>query len=190
MRASLTRSPLKRRTGRLRRSLAPRRHPAVAVRPRPLAADEALYLDTGARHAFLPLYARHREAVRVALEAAGLSPRVAESNIGEVFVRLMDGRAQVDRTRPLADTLRTLARSVARGEPEPSPPHDAAPHASHAMGGGRSDGGAHAHGRLPADHAVHGDPRVHLESRRPGDLRAHAHSRPHTIRGGIRCSGV
>lgn len=75
--------------------------------------DEACYLDTADGTAFLSLYVRHRDGVRTALEEAGLSTREAEARINEVFVRMMDGRSGVDRFRPLADTLRDLARVVA-----------------------------------------------------------------------------
>jgi hypothetical protein len=81
--------------------------------PGGLYPDEARYLDTADGSAFLSLYMRHRDGVRAELEAAGLSTREAEARINEVFVWMMDGRSEADRSRPLADTLRDLARVVA-----------------------------------------------------------------------------
>lgn len=77
-----------------------------------LYPDEALFLDTSDAHAFLSLYARHRDSVCAELETAGLSRREAETRINEVFVRMMDGRSGVDRSRRLAETLRGFARVV------------------------------------------------------------------------------
>jgi hypothetical protein len=101
-----------------------------------LHPDEVLYLATGAGEAFATLFARHRESVRRELEAAGLSPDQARSQVIVVFLRLMDSRIRVDRTRPLAQSLRDLARSVARqiqagcgGEAAGSPAVCAAPRA-------------------------------------------------------------
>jgi hypothetical protein len=79
-----------------------------------LEPDEAFYLATGSADAFTKLYARHRVLVREALESAGLDREQAESQVVVVFVRMIDLRTKVDRSKPLGDSLREHAHDVAR----------------------------------------------------------------------------
>lgn len=87
-------------------------HTRVTAPVSPLSRDEGAFLDTGSPDAFVRVYAVHRAAVLDELVRLGLDTVYAESFIGEVFVRLMDERAVIDRGRPLEQTLRGLACRV------------------------------------------------------------------------------
>jgi hypothetical protein len=78
-----------------------------------LVPAEERFLDTGDPAAHADVYFRHRDGVRAALEASGLAAIEAERLVGDVFVLMMDRRAAIDRSKPLADTLVELARTVA-----------------------------------------------------------------------------
>ncbi|HEU4561315.1 MAG TPA: hypothetical protein VFS20_25910 [Longimicrobium sp.] len=77
-----------------------------------LPAEEQ-FLDTADPAVFTDVYFRHRDGVRAALEASGLAAIGAELLVGDVFVRLMDQRAGIDRSKPLAESLSELAKAVA-----------------------------------------------------------------------------
>lgn len=79
-----------------------------------LAEDEEKFLADADAPSYLSLYSRHRDTVRRELEGAGLTPMDAEARVGLVFLRMTQMREQVDRTNPLVDTLRKLARAVAQ----------------------------------------------------------------------------
>ena len=88
-------------------------------RPSVLLPAEEQFLDTADPAVFTDVYFRHRDGVRAALEASGLAPVEAEMLVGDVFVRMMDERAVIDRSKPLADTLGELARAVAGSRVSP-----------------------------------------------------------------------
>ena len=78
-----------------------------------LVPAEERFIDTADPVAYADVYFRHRDGVRAALEACGLAAIEAERLVGDVFVLMMDQRAVIDRSKPLADTLVGFARTVA-----------------------------------------------------------------------------
>jgi hypothetical protein len=78
-----------------------------------LTPVEARYLDSAEPSAFADLYFGHREGVRQVLEGFGVPAGDAEYLVGDVFVRMMDQRGEIDRARPLSETLAGLASLVA-----------------------------------------------------------------------------
>jgi len=80
----------------------------VAVTP-----VEARYLDSAEPSAFAELYFGHREGVRHALQGCGVPTGETDYLVGDVFVRMMDQRREIDRSRPLSETLAGLANAVA-----------------------------------------------------------------------------
>lgn len=79
-----------------------------------LTRIEVRYLDSAEPSAFAELYFSHRERVRQALEGSGVPTGDTEHLVGDVFVRMMDQRGDIDRSRPLSETLAGLASAVAR----------------------------------------------------------------------------
>lgn len=79
-----------------------------------LTRIEVRYLDLAEPSAFAELYFSHRERVRELLEGCGVPAGDTEHLFGDVFVRMMDQRGEIDRSRPLSETLAGLARAVAR----------------------------------------------------------------------------
>jgi hypothetical protein len=59
---------------------------------------------------FMAIYMRYREAVRAALEAAGLSPADAENRVGSVFIRALNERERDGVS--LRERLLALAREI------------------------------------------------------------------------------
>ncbi|HEU4562082.1 MAG TPA: hypothetical protein VFS20_29915 [Longimicrobium sp.] len=78
-----------------------------------LLSAEEQFLDTADPAVFTDVYFRHRDGVRAALEACGLAAVEAEMLVGDVFVRMMEQRVGIDRSKPLAETLTELAKAVA-----------------------------------------------------------------------------
>jgi hypothetical protein len=60
---------------------------------------------------FMAIYMRYREAVRAALEAAGLSAADAENRVGAVFIRALNERERDGRVF-LRERLLALAREI------------------------------------------------------------------------------
>ena len=74
---------------------------------------EARYLDSAEPSAFAELYFGHREGVRQALQGCGIQTGDTDYLVGDVFVRMMDQRREIDGSRPLSETLAGLANAVA-----------------------------------------------------------------------------
>ena len=74
---------------------------------------EVRYLDSAEPGAFAELYFGHRDRVRQALEECGVPTGDTDCLVGDVFVRMIEQRREIDRSRPLAETLAGLANAVA-----------------------------------------------------------------------------
>lgn len=71
--------------------------------------------------AFLLVYARHRDAVREAMQAAGLSFEQAERRVGAVFDRLLTRPPEAYSDTPLRTWLERIAREVAASAARSAP---------------------------------------------------------------------
>lgn len=68
------------------------------------------YEDTGATS--VAVFIRHREAVRMELESAGLAPLDAVQRVGTVFHRAQGERPDIPSDTPLRERLLIVAREV------------------------------------------------------------------------------